>query len=43
VDVEAVQGLRRLVRTGEVSAARATEALEELGASGHAAKIEAIR
>jgi predicted nucleic acid-binding protein len=30
VDVEVAQGLRRLVRTGEVSAARAKETLEDL-------------
>jgi predicted nucleic acid-binding protein len=30
VDVEIVQGLRRLVRTGEVSAARAGEAIADL-------------
>jgi len=30
IDVEVAQGLRRLVRTGEVSAVRATEALEDL-------------
>ena len=30
VDVELVQGLRRLVRTGEVSAARAAEAIADL-------------
>ena len=30
VDVEVVQGLRRLVRTGEVSPARAKEAIEDL-------------
>jgi predicted nucleic acid-binding protein len=30
VDVEVVQGLRRLVRRGEVSAARAREAIEDL-------------
>lgn len=30
VDVEVVQGLRRLVRTGEVSSARARETIEDL-------------
>ena len=30
LDVEVVQGLRRLVRTGEVSASRATEAITDL-------------
>jgi predicted nucleic acid-binding protein len=32
VDVEITQGLRRLVRTGEVSAGRAAEALSDLAA-----------
>jgi predicted nucleic acid-binding protein len=32
VDVEITQGLRRLVRTGEVSADRAAEALSDLAA-----------
>lgn len=31
IDVEVVQGLRRLVRTGEVSAARAADAIADLG------------
>ena len=31
VDVEVVQGLRRLVRTGEVSSGRAAEAIADLG------------
>jgi predicted nucleic acid-binding protein len=31
VDVEVCQGLRRLVRAGEVSSARAAEALDDLG------------
>ena len=31
IDVEVVQGLRRLVRVGEVSADRAAEAIEDLG------------
>ena len=31
MDVEVTQGLRRLVRSGEVSATRAAEAIEDLG------------
>lgn len=31
IDVEVTQGLRRLVRSGEVSASRAAEAIEDLG------------